>query len=1641
VTSTELALDGSEARTAPDPTSRAVGGEDPEGDGTQDLADTRRDLARADINGDGLTDRENTLATGVGTFASQGGQPIASNIRRQNLRVMDYDGDGRSDFLVVQKRASSKMAVMRWMNGSWSEIPLDIDVGHEASGPQAATAQFECKSAPGLGALITDSAACADHPDRNYCRWTNSPHFEDSAQVFFGRDGAGNPNQFVLQKAFVWGCTPTGLVFSGTTTPEPEYRTTQVLDWNGDGLMDIITVDTSGHLKVYKRKGKKADLLVRVQDGFFANTQVTYAPMSDAATYTPGSASDCKYPLRCLRSGNWLVSTSSVDTGVNGEDAVSSYKYTDARSDMRGRGWLGMQKQETTREVDFTNPAPEGTTKFTEKRVTEFGHAFTLDRDAFPLAQFVTRVRSSTIGTTAGLTSGTEQAMTPEIFRGTAGVDPGSPPVPPYILVGSTSDPSLTPSVNVLDHQKNTLVYFVNTARTTTREFQNDLTDPFPGEEKRKTVVERERDLYGNVTKERTFVWARAKKGAPLPPDAEWLSRTENESTFEGNASAFKESRFLGLAQRLISNHSLRPKTGPVVAALPRIVEQTFTASRATIDSTKTQPDAPDGSDEKLLTSTDRLSLYGLPEVVSMTGSGKTRTTQTRYDGVEHMYAEETIDPEGHTTRLRTIPGIDRVAWSQDANGIITRMQYDGFGRPRTVDGPASADVTITYDFAATGNLRITTTKTSGERTVVEHDELVRPISVERRLFASGTSSIETTEYDPLGRVRRVTGPYGEKIVRFDRIGRVIEEHRPDEAMGAGLHLVTETHYDDYFTARVVTQAGRVGQVLTREQSVVTDALGQMTDKTEKVDGHTVTTSYEYKPFGLIAKVSHGPTGAQSTTTMDYDVLGRRKTLETPDTGKTTTLYNAFGEPREETDADGNVMTLDHDGLGRVVKRTDKKGTAVSEATFVFDRAANGVGQLGEATQGSPDNVKTVLSYEPVFGAVSSSDLSVPDGSVTRTYSTLQSYDSFGRADTVSYPETPGRPRFTVRNVYGGANGLLSEIRDITGGADNLLWKADEREPLGRIQQERLGNGVISTRGYAPETGRLTSINAGAGMVQNLSYKYYADGTVFLRHDVKSGLRERFEYDGVGRLDGWMKATANDDADPQGWSVAWTYDDRGNLTKRVVTGTTAVQTINQGYNGGAAAPHRLDTSDLWPAQTFGYDLLGNVKSHPGVGTIDYTAFNLPRKVTSSSFTKNYLYDAFGTRVRNGTGGDSITYVGGLYERRTDGNDVIHIHYVRADGRLVTQVSRNELAGTDESTYVYSDHLGSTQVVQSASGALTERRQDPFGNPLAWNGTTLDPRIGAAAPGAGTVHDVTKGFTGAEEEGDLGVVNMGGRIYDPRLGRFLQADPLVSAPTMSQGWNRYAYGLDNPMRFIDPTGFVTAQTVEEDARAHELSVPDYCAIYQVQCAQQRMGSDNPQLVYQGIAEEGAADHVAWLHQAVEGQRGWEAEQQRAKVSNREMAQEYLDRAKDPRSTKVVPAEELVLAAAQIVGSGLQKTANVKGFVYNPDEAAAAHWDKKTGYIVIGKQAFTHGVGDLQSTIRHELVHAKQDQMGYAGGDRTRQRAYNEIEAYYTQLAHARADGTSEQMQKDVQSMIGLYQKFLDGLVTWDGVPIK
>ena len=63
----------------------------------------------------------------------------------------------------------------------------------------------------------------------------------------------------------------------------------------------------------------------------------------------------------------------------------------------------------------------------------------------------------------------------------------------------------------------------------------------------------------------------------------------------------------------------------------------------------------------------------------------------------------------------------------------------------------------------------------------------------------------------------------------------------------------------------------------------------------------------------------------------------------------------------------------------------------------------------------------------------------------------------------------------------------------------------------------------------------------------------------------------------------------------------------------------------------------------------------------------------------------------------------------------------------------------------------------------------------------------------------------RGYTGHEHLPMFGLVNMNARLYDPALGRFLSPDPYVQNPLFSQNFNRYAYALNNPTKYTDPTG--------------------------------------------------------------------------------------------------------------------------------------------------------------------------------------------------------------------------------------------
>ena len=72
----------------------------------------------------------------------------------------------------------------------------------------------------------------------------------------------------------------------------------------------------------------------------------------------------------------------------------------------------------------------------------------------------------------------------------------------------------------------------------------------------------------------------------------------------------------------------------------------------------------------------------------------------------------------------------------------------------------------------------------------------------------------------------------------------------------------------------------------------------------------------------------------------------------------------------------------------------------------------------------------------------------------------------------------------------------------------------------------------------------------------------------------------------------------------------------------------------------------------------------------------------------------------------------------------------------------------------------------------------------------------------------------RGFTGHEHLYNFSLINMNGRMYDPVTSSFLSVDRYVQSPGNSQNFNRYAYCLNNPLRYVDPDGeeFLTSAII-------------------------------------------------------------------------------------------------------------------------------------------------------------------------------------------------------------------------------------
>jgi RHS repeat-associated protein len=120
------------------------------------------------------------------------------------------------------------------------------------------------------------------------------------------------------------------------------------------------------------------------------------------------------------------------------------------------------------------------------------------------------------------------------------------------------------------------------------------------------------------------------------------------------------------------------------------------------------------------------------------------------------------------------------------------------------------------------------------------------------------------------------------------------------------------------------------------------------------------------------------------------------------------------------------------------------------------------------------------------------------------------------------------------------------------------------------------------------------------------------------------------------------------------------------------------------------------------------------------------------------------------------------------------------------------------AAQDVVEYYQLDSVGNVLVVTNAQGTVVEERDYlPFGEELC--GT-----VPCSAPTAGQ----PRRFTGKERDAETGLDYFGARYYRASHGRFTTVDPVYTWRDNlvdPQRWNRYAYGRNNPFRYVDPDG--------------------------------------------------------------------------------------------------------------------------------------------------------------------------------------------------------------------------------------------
>jgi YD repeat-containing protein len=601
--------------------------------------------------------------------------------------------------------------------------------------------------------------------------------------------------------------------------------------------------------------------------------------------------------------------------------------------------------------------------------------------------------------------------------------------------------------------------------------------------------------------------------------------------------------------------------------------------------------------------------------------------TVTFYDATHHVYPIGVLNglseknSRGHSTSIDydLVCGLPR--GETNLNDATTVTDYDELCRPTVTQGPGLF-VTRSYTLGGALINRIRT-EAQGRWSEQHFDGLGRVY----KTMAEGSLGAEVTEvtFDTLGRVQTSSEPgYGAAgpttSFLYDDLDRLTCAAQPGGTCTDAPGARVWTNYD----LRTVTLIDEKN----RRQESIYDAYGRLGRKVEYADAaqtQPVTTSYFYEWLPRRTTI-RSPAGHDTVATSDS--LGQVVLREHPDRGKESFRYDARGLLVESVDAAGLVHWEAHDLVRRPKAQGYRAaGGNVTTAEWQYGQQAPERGRVELSL--SRDDAGTE-QYREQYGYDLAGRIKQR---VAYAAGLAYSFDYEYRADNQQlwFIQYPNRKR--LQFSYDPA--LRVERIELDGQAivDAALYDA-----LGRLTEQRNGNGTASLVQYDPARGWLTQLRTTGpqSIIQDLAYVRDDVGNVLAR---ESGVPEEptwvYQYTAQDFL-----SSASSTA---GVTQTFSYDP---LTGNMKSGPLG--SYQYGENG--AGPHAVTSVQGGSAWHFEYDARGNMRSRNGVALEHDVAGRLVR-AGSVAGEKRFTYGPFGSRVRKCDSQGCTLYLGDGYEKR------------------------------------------------------------------------------------------------------------------------------------------------------------------------------------------------------------------------------------------------------------------------------------------------------------------------------------------------------------------------------------------------------